>query len=198
MQSVSLSPSLDKRLLTNLVFGKTPSKRMITKGPQGLVTFRRYQSDDRAWIEESIAHFYRHVHHYDTTFHDALATALDLLERRQSVDGSGYFVAEIGNRPVGCIFLSADGPDAGRIRLFYVEEAHRGRAIGGGLLRNVLTAAKEKNLATLRVSTFDRHWEACRLYEAFGFKQVKREPTRAFGLVMTQMDYELLSACEDL
>lgn len=136
--------------------------------------------------------FYREEHGFDASFAGAVNAALDLLESRISQASSRYLVVVSGERPVGCIFLSAEAPAVARIRLFYLDEAHRRQGIGKRLLRTVLNAARENEIKTIRVSTFDRHFEACRLYESFGFEPTGTTALTAFGQVMKQVDYELL------
>lgn len=155
------------------------------------MTFRPYQREDRAWIEKANARFYRTGHNFNSTFDDALKEALDLLEHQKMAADSHYLVAVSEKRLVGCIFLSAETPRTGRIRLFYVEERYRGRGLGKLLLSDVLNAAGERHFSEVRVSTFDRHREACRLYETFGFQPVKTARAVAFGQIMTQVDYAL-------
>ncbi|MBZ8119881.1 GNAT family N-acetyltransferase [Roseovarius sp. LXJ103] len=171
---------------------------VVRKNWENLITLRVYQSEDRTWVEESNVRFYRAVHNFDATFAVAVNSALDLLERQKSLVDSLYLVAEAEKQPVGCIFLCAETPAAGRIRLFYLEEEYRGRGIGLRLLRTVVSAAKDMKLKTVRVSTFDRHPEACRLYETFGFESVKTAPSTDFSQVMKQVDYELLLGGSDL
>ncbi|MDV7143776.1 GNAT family N-acetyltransferase [Tropicimonas sp. TH_r6] len=156
------------------------------------MTVRSYQSDDRLWVAESNVQFYRRFHDFDVTFSEAVNAALDLLEDQMSKATSNYLIAEAANRPVGCIFLSAETPTVGRIRLFFVEDAYRGKGIGARLLGDGLSRARRNGLQCIRVSTFDQHPEACRLYESFGFERVNSAEMRAYGRDMHQRDYELL------
>lgn len=156
-----------------------------------MITYRPYQHSDRDWVTLVNSHFYQRSHGFDATFLDALNAALDLLEKQISESTSTYLIAEAAKGPVGCIFLSAEPQNAARIRLFYLEEAYRGQGVGAHLLRLVLNVARENQLTKVHVSTFDRHHEACRLYESFGFRPCVKSPAEAFGQVMRQIDYEL-------
>ncbi|MCG7625104.1 GNAT family N-acetyltransferase [Epibacterium sp. Ofav1-8] len=142
--------------------------------------------------------FYRTFHNFDSTFVYAVSAALDLVEGQMSKVRKFYLIAECGGQPVGCIFLSAETSTVSRIRLFYLDEAYRGRGTGKRLLSAVVTAAREKEFKSVRVSTFDRHPEACGLYESAGFEAVRTVRSMAFGQDMQQVDYELLLAGGDL
>lgn len=156
-----------------------------------MVTIRPYRSADRPWIADTHVRFYQTVHNFDRGFADVVDAALALLERQKSEATSFYQIMEAEKQRVGCLFLSADAPAIGRVRLFYLDAAYRRRGLGKRLLRGALAAAKDNSLRAIRVSTFDRHPEACRLYEAFGFELVKTAPSQAFGQDLTQVDYEL-------
>ena len=132
-----------------------------------MVAFRPFRTSDRPWVTEANVRFYQTVHDFDASFADAVRDALDLLESQNSEPASNYVIAEASNTPVGCIFLSLEAP------------------------------AVERILHTVSVSTFDRHPEACRLYEAFGFELLAKSRTLAFGHVMQQLDYALSLADGD-
>lgn len=163
----------------------------LQKSEQNMVTFRSYQNDDRAWVTDVNSRFYQSFHGFDATFADAVRAALDLLEGQMVDVNSNYLIAEAANHPIGSIFFSSELPAVGRIRLFYLEEAYRRQGLGRRLLRDILDDARIKEFKTVRVSTFDRHPEACRLYESFGFELVKKSRSEVFGQVMQQLDYEL-------
>lgn len=156
-----------------------------------MIELRPYHHQDRPWVEDANLRFYRTEHGFDATFDDELRTALDGLEQQKPAEKWLYLIAEANEQRVGCIFLSADASATGRVRLFYVDAAFRGQGIGKRLLRAVVAKAQEKECRILRVSTFDRHEEACGLYERFGFVPVRSAPVTAFGRSMTQVDFEL-------
>lgn len=158
---------------------------------KALISIREYQSKDRKWIKETNLRFYQEVHGFDASFADAINASLDLLDRQQPLTTSKYLVAEAKKQPIGHVFLSAERPQIGRIRLFYLEPEFRGQGMGLRLLRRVITAANEVKFQKVYVSTFDQHPEACRLYEKFGFEARATTMTKAFGKAMKQIDFEL-------
>jgi len=156
-----------------------------------MVSIRSYTRHDRTWVEKANVHFYQNRHKFDATFTDAVESALDELEGRISDPESCFLIAEHDGTPVGCIFLSTDQQSVGRIRLFFVDEDFRGKGIGRNLLQAVLESAMRREFEAVRVSTFERHPEACRLYEKSDFKLGNAHQMTAFGNVMQQRDYEL-------
>lgn len=156
-----------------------------------MVTLRPYDRADRDWVQRANLLFYQRVHGFDASFAEVLAGVLDLLDTKRTETASTYLIAQSAKGPAGSIFLSREGPSEGRIRLFFLDEAQRGRGIGAGMLRAVLAQARRNNLSRIKVSTFDRHPEACQLYDAFGFEETAVTPTKAFGQEMRQLDFEL-------
>jgi len=159
----------------------------MTPPPDDQIALRPYGPHDRDWVTTANVAFYRAQHGFDEGFARAVADALDSLEAGSADAPSRYLVAEDGYRRVGCIFLGPDAPGAGRIRLFYLDAALRGRGLGRHLLNEVMGTGA---FAVVKVSTFDIHPEACRLYERAGFDLIGAAPVRAFGREMEQRDYE--------
>ena len=85
-------------------------------------------------------------------------------------DGEALFAAWTDDRLAGVCGLNVDPYTAasgvGRVRHLYVRHDHRGRGIGGALVRAVLEAARGR-FQTLRLSTGNP--AAARLYETLGF-----------------------------
>lgn len=156
------------------------------------VVFRDYRATDRQWVETANVHHYTVVEGFDASFAQAVASALDLLEASQHENTSRFLIVEggEGGDPVGCVFLCVDTATAARLRLFYLSEACRGLGIGKRMLDQLIEHARLQGFDTLRVSTFDRHQSACRLYQAAGFQYTTQAPSMAFGQPMRQIDFE--------
>ncbi len=155
------------------------------------VIFRDYRHSDRAWVIEANLLHYRTVEGFDADFEDAVVGALDLLEQQIGDEKSNFTIAESEGRPVGCIFFSAEAGNAGRIRLFYLDKAQRGHGLGRRMMTRIIDNARSSGFETIRVSTFDRHRAACRLYTSLGFHHTTRERAVVFGQPMRQVDFEL-------
>ncbi|AVO38052.1 GNAT family N-acetyltransferase [Pukyongiella litopenaei] len=155
------------------------------------VVLRDYRRRDRAWVTAANLRHYRTVEGFDAGFEDAIVAALDLLERHIDDETSTFLIAEADGRPVGCVFFCADTGTAGRVRLFYLDKAQRGRGLGRRMMTRIIDRARASGFETIRVSTFDRHRAACRLYAALGFDRTTRARATVFGQPMRQVDFEL-------
>jgi len=82
--------------------------------------------------------------------------------------------------PQGSLFLVRDRDDA-RLKLVLLEPARRGQGHGRALLALAMRTARANGYPRIRVSTYDLHAAACRLYAAAGFAETARLPARAYG-----------------
>ena len=166
---------------------------MTALGPgPARVMFRDYAAPDRPWVAREHVRHYTMVEGFDPSFGEAVRGALDLIDAgREDPTGKFLIVEAAGTRrPVGCVFLMVEPPASGRLRLFYLDEAYRGRGIGKDMLDAMIAHAAANGLERIRVSTFDRHLAACRLYRAAGFTQRVGKPSVAFGQELRQVDFE--------
>ncbi|RYH00820.1 GNAT family N-acetyltransferase [Salipiger sp. IMCC34102] len=154
--------------------------------------FRDYRLTDREWVATVSVDHYTRIEGFDPSFAKAVSTALDLLEARNDEEASRFLIVETveTRRPVGCVFLSADEPTTGRLRLFYLDAAYRGLGIGRRMIEEVIAHAEAQGFERIRVSTYDRHEAACRLYRNLGFREQARKPALAFGQQMHQIEFE--------
>ncbi len=181
---------MDKKEIEQVIIVEKPHSNCV-KEQDITVTFRSYKPVDRAWVAATNLNYYQTVHKFDASFSNALVKALDHLETKLTDVESTYLIAKTHKGPVGCIFLSPEEGTTGRIRLFYLEDAYRGKGVGAKMLQQTLTQARANGLTRVRVSTFDRHNEACQLYKSFGFVQMTRFASTFFSQVMVQLDYEI-------
>lgn len=155
------------------------------------VRLRPCQTQDLPWVAAENIRFYRDVHGFDAGFAEAVGAALDRIDAGRAARESCHLVAEAEGAPVGCIFLGPEGRATGRIRLFYVKPAFRGRGLGRRMLDRVVAHGRAAGLSRILVSTYDRHPEACALYAASGFRGGPAVPVRAFGQNLRQIDFAL-------
>ncbi|WP_048305548.1 GNAT family N-acetyltransferase [Halomonas sp. PR-M31] len=156
-----------------------------------IITFRDYRATDRNWVATANVRHYMIVEGFESGFADAVSEALDLLEKKLEDRASCFLIAEAAKNMIGCVFFTAETITKGRLRLFYLDESYRGQGIGRAMLDRIIEHAQGEGFDRIHVSTFDRHVNACRLYQSAGFQSVIGEPLIAFGQSMRQVDFEL-------
>ena len=108
-----------------------------------------------------------------------------------------------GLRAIAILSLLERKPAPGELLMdgIAVDESHRGRGIGSGLLRNVVEYATANGYRSVRLDVIDTNPAAKRLYERLGFVTVRHEsfPFLAWLLGFggsTTMAYDVLQSAK--
>jgi GNAT superfamily N-acetyltransferase len=91
----------------------------------------------------------------------------------------------------GSLALTDEGDEVGRVRLFVLDPALRGRGLGALLLGQLLARARADGLRKLELETFGALTVAARLYLAAGFRVVWERERLDWGPPVTYQRYEL-------
>jgi GNAT superfamily N-acetyltransferase len=83
-----------------------------------------------------------------------------------------FFVADDGERLIGCAGWRRHGPDAELKRMFTAKAA-RGRGLGRRLLATIEESAREAGCRRVILETGDRQPEAISLYESAGYVRIE-------------------------
>jgi GNAT superfamily N-acetyltransferase len=101
------------------------------------------------------------------------------------------WIATLGARRAGSVFLMPGAPGVGRLRLLLVEPWARGHGVGARLVGACVEAARQAGCHTLTLWTNDVLTAARRLYERAGFQLVESERFRGFGKSLTSQTWTL-------
>jgi dTDP-4-amino-4,6-dideoxy-D-galactose acyltransferase len=96
---------------------------------------------------------------------------------RKSLDGTlakKVFVTAHGNQPTGMITVNATN-EIGEIGLVAVNELERGQGYGHALMAGALNWFANQGLRSVQVVTQGANRAACHLYEAHGFRLLKKD-----------------------
>lgn len=89
-----------------------------------------------------------------------------------AVPGSVFFIAHLGDKPLGCGALRPLDLQTGEIKRMYVRPEGRRRGLARRLLRELEQRARDLGYRALRLETGIRQPEAQRLYESMGFERI--------------------------
>src|SRR6266511_56390 len=79
-------------------------------------------------------------------------------------------VAELDRRVVGTLQLTFVPGERAQIEAVHVDGRHRGRGLGGAMLRWAIERARERGCRLVQLTTDKRRPDALRLYESLGFQ----------------------------
>jgi putative acetyltransferase len=89
--------------------------------------------------------------------------------------GGAIFMAEAGERTIGCCALVAMGDASFELAKMTITASHRGRGIGREFLRYVIAEARQLRAKRLYLESNRKLANAIRIYEAAGFRPVPQE-----------------------
>jgi GNAT superfamily N-acetyltransferase len=101
------------------------------------------------------------------------------------------WIAEVGGRRAGCVFLVAKDAETAQLRTLLVDPAARGQQLGRRLVAECIAFARRAGYQRLVLWTNEPLAAARRIYLAAGFTLVGEEPHRSFGADLTGQYYEL-------
>ena len=146
-----------------------PVLRDLQPGDLGLVTARQaiLYAREYGWNADYEALVARILADFQASFDPAREAA---------------WIADLDGRMAGSIFLvRGDDPDAGKLRLLYVEPEARGTGVGTMLVAACVERARQVGYKRLDLWTNSVLTAARRIYERAGFRLVDEAPHHSFG-----------------
>ncbi len=126
---------------------------------------------------------------WDATFEAYVAGPLAEFALRRG-DRDRLWIAEDGDRVVGCIAIVEAAPARAQLRWFLVDPAARGRGLGRRLLGLAVAFCEESGYGTVFLWTVGALAAAARLYRAAGFRLAETKPARLWGAEVVEERYE--------
>ena len=157
-----------------------PHLRGLKPGDLGLVIARQsiLYTEEYGWNDDYEALVARIL----ADFHQSFDPARD-----------AAWIAEMDGRMAGSIFLvHGDDPDAGKLRLLYVERDARGAGVGQMLVAACIDRARAVGYKRLDLWTNNVLSAARRIYERAGFLLVDETPHHSFGQDLVGQTWSLV------
>ena len=157
-----------------------PHLRGLKPGDLGLVIARQsiLYTEEYGWNDDYEALVARIL----ADFHQSFDPARD-----------AAWIAEMDGRMAGSIFLvHGDDPDAGKLRLLYVERDARGAGVGQMLVTACIDRARAVGYKRLDLWTNNVLSAARRIYERAGFLLVDETPHHSFGKDLVGQTWSLV------
>ncbi|SNY57008.1 GNAT family N-acetyltransferase [Paractinoplanes atraurantiacus] len=148
---------------------------------------------DLGWIVMAHGEVYHRQFGWDTTFESLVAQVVAAYASDHDPYTESAWIAETstGER-AGCVMLvAADEPGVAKLRVLLVTEAARGLGLGGKLVTECLSFAREAGYHRVDLWTVDECASARRIYQAEGFTLRSESPHPGFGHPVTGQTWSL-------
>ena len=147
---------------------------------------------DIDWLVEQHGVFYARDEGFDASFGVLVRQILEAFAADHDPTCERAFIAWEGDQRLGCIFcVRADEPGAAKLRLFLLMPEARGKGLGRRLLTECMGFARAAGYTRMVLWTHESHRAACALYERNGWRLVRSEPKRSFGMDVVEQGWEI-------
>jgi DNA-binding MarR family transcriptional regulator/GNAT superfamily N-acetyltransferase len=157
-------------------------EKLIAPGPKHEeIVLREPRPGDLGWVVTRHAEIYAEEYGWGENFEGVCAQIVADFGTKFDPARERCWIAEMGARNLGCVFLVKDSDEVARLRLLLVDPLARGRGLGMRLTEEAVRFARERGyrrvtLWTHKVLTAARH-----IYERAGFRLTSSKKMRNFG-----------------
>jgi DNA-binding MarR family transcriptional regulator/GNAT superfamily N-acetyltransferase len=157
------------------------------------VILRAPQHGDMGWVVGRHGVIYSREFGWNAQLEAVTAEIVAAFARQHDDKRERCWIAERGERNVGCVFLVADSDTVARLRLLLVEPEARGLGLGARLVDECIRFARETRYQKITLWTHSVLTGARNIYERAGFRLVTTWTHEDFGprLLAETWDLEL-------
>jgi ribosomal protein S18 acetylase RimI-like enzyme len=134
---------------------------------------------------------YAREYGFDETFEKYVADGLAEFVRSPKPEKSRIWLAEAGDRVIGCIAIVAGAEPEAQLRWFLVDRDYRGLGLGRELMENALLFCREQGFETVFLWTTSGLSAARRIYMRFGFRKTEEKTHKIWGKEVMEERYDL-------
>lgn len=133
---------------------------------------------------------YAREYGFDNTFEAYVAGPLADFARRGS-PRERIWIAEQGERLVGCIAIVSKSERVAQLRWFLVDPSCRGAGLGRRLIDEAVAFCRSAGYDSIILWTVSALTAAAHVYESAGFRKVEEKPGRQWGVDVIEERYEM-------
>jgi GNAT superfamily N-acetyltransferase len=146
---------------------------------------------DLGWVVMAHGEVYAEEFGWNADFEALVARIVADYAADHDPERAAAWIAELGSRRVGCVFLVAKDADTAQLRILLVDPAARGHHLGRRLVAECVGFARRAGYRRMVLWTNEPLAAARHIYLAAGFRLVSEESHHSFGADLTGQYYEL-------
>ena len=152
---------------------------------------RTYRPGDIGWVASRHGALYAQEYGWDISFEALVAEIAAQFIKSYDPAREHCWIAEVGGKPAGSIFLVKASDDVAKLRLLLVEKEARGLGLGRALTEQCIRFAREAGYTSITLWTQSILVAARAIYQRAGFRLVKEEKHHSFGVDLVGETWEM-------
>ncbi|HET7364416.1 MAG TPA: helix-turn-helix domain-containing GNAT family N-acetyltransferase [Burkholderiales bacterium] len=177
-----------ERLVTAL---QTVETVLQPRADPGDITLRAHRPGDMGWVVERHGVLYGQEYGWGGLFEALVADIVAKFLRDFDPRREHCWIAERGGERVGSVFVVRESDGTAKLRLLLIEPKVRGAGLGTRLVQQCIDFSRRAGYRKLVLWTHANLLAARAIYTKLGFRKVKSEPHRQFGVPVVGEYWEL-------
>jgi DNA-binding MarR family transcriptional regulator/N-acetylglutamate synthase-like GNAT family acetyltransferase len=155
------------------------------------IALRAHRPGDVGWVVYRHGVLYEQEYRWGLGFEKLVADIAAKFMRDFDEKRERCWIAEMDGEPVGSVFVVKLNARVAKLRLLLVEPHARGRGVGRRLVEECIAFSRAAGYRKLVLWTQSNLTAARAIYAALGFRKIKSEPHREFGVPVVGEYWEL-------
>jgi len=155
------------------------------------ITLRAHRPGDLGWVVERHGVLYQQEYGWGALFEALVADIVAKFLRDFDPQRERCWIAEQAGDRVGSVFVVKEDRTTAKLRLLLIEPPARGAGLGKRLVEECVAFARKAGYRKLVLWTHANLLAARTIYTKLGFRKVKSEPHRQFGVPVVGEYWEL-------
>jgi DNA-binding MarR family transcriptional regulator/N-acetylglutamate synthase-like GNAT family acetyltransferase len=152
---------------------------------------RSHRPGDIGWVASRHGALYAQEYGWDISFEALVAEIAAQFIKSYDPAREHCWIAEVGGKPAGSIFLVKASDDVAKLRLLLVEKEARGLGLGRALTEQCIRFAREAGYTSITLWTQSILVAARAIYQRAGFRLIKEEKHHSFGVDLVGETWEM-------
>jgi DNA-binding MarR family transcriptional regulator/GNAT superfamily N-acetyltransferase len=164
---------------------------LIPRAAAGAIALRAHRAGDMGWVVERHGVLYGAQYGWGALFEALVADIVAKFLRHFDPKREHCWIAERDGERVGSVFVVRESESTAKLRLLLIEPQARGAGLGKRLVEECIGFARQSGYRKLVLWTHANLVAARAIYTKLGFRKVKSEPHRQFGVPVVGEYWEL-------